>query len=92
MRVGVRVRTPPVVDLGRLGLIASGSHSHSHAFALIHRPSTHRSIPQQYAKVKAAEEVAAAPGLYETRGECRERQQEEMAEYVEIWVRACVRA
>lgn len=41
----------------------------------------------QYAKVKAAEEVAATLGLYETQGERRQRQQEETADYVEIWVR-----
>lgn len=43
-------------------------------------------LSTQYAKVKAAEEVAATPGLYETQGERRQRQQEETADYVEIWV------
>ncbi len=42
---------------------------------------------EEYIKVKAAEEVAATPGLYETQGERRERQEEAMVDYVEIWVR-----
>lgn len=44
-------------------------------------------FPLQYVKVKAAEEMAATPGLYETQGERSQRQQEETADYVEIWVR-----
>lgn len=46
--------------------------------------STDRCHSQQYARVKAAEEVAATPGLYETQGERRQRQQEETADLVEI--------